>query len=310
MKTKIEAELTKDSKTQTNESLNIVVKEYFEKNPEHLAKLRVFGRRVHDFINKPEHLKALGVMQEKLNSFVNNPEYIAIARNITIKLSEINKTLSDPNVQKAFKLFLELPEKRRVAILSMSESGWFPFEESIKLVPSENESIDEYMIGIIESNYEDLKKKILEKYTERKAILTVAFDSIEAGNDIAAIPLLLTQIDGISQDNQGVYYFTGNTNSKKKFPVYLKEKAKEGWNEHTYNLFQSVVERANKTFISNRFEDIKGNIDKINILNRNGILHGDKDFLNYAEKPNAYKVLSLLLYVDWMSELLDEKDED
>ena len=36
----------------------------------------------------------------------------------------------------------------------------------------------------------------------------------------------------------------------------------------------------------------------------------DKDFLNYAEKPNAYKVLSLLLYVDWMSELLDEKDED
>lgn len=302
---KIEAELTKDLKTQTNESLNIVVKEYFEKNPEHLAKLQVFGRRVYDFINKPEHLKVLGGVQEKLNSFVNNPEYIAIARKITIKLSEINKTLSDPNVQKAFKLFLELPEKRRVAILSMSESGWFPFEESIRLVPSENESIDEYMIEVIESNYEDLKKKILEKYTERKAILTVAFDLIEAGNDIAAIPLLLTQIDGISQDNQGVYYFTG-----KKFPVYLKERAKEGWNEHTYNLFQSVIERANKTFISDRFEGIKGSVDKINILNRNGILHGDKDFLNYAEKPNAYKVLSLLLYVDWMSELLDEKDED
>lgn len=301
---KIEAELTEDLKTQTKESLNIAVEEYFEKNPEDFAKLQVFGRRVYDFINKPEHLKALGVMQEKLNSFVNNPEYIAIARNITIKLSEINKMLSDPNIQKAFKLFVELPEKRRMAILSMSESGWFPFEESIKFVPSEDESIDTYMIGVLEGNYENLKKKILEKYTERKAILTVAFDLIETGNDIAAIPLLLTQIDGISQDNQGVYYFTG-----KKFPVYLKEKAKEGWDEHTYSLFYSVIEKANKTFISNRFESIKGSIDTINILNRNGILHGDKDFLNYAEKPNVYKVLSLLLYVDWMSELLDKKDE-
>lgn len=257
------------------------------------------------FVKKPELLATIQVLSSRLSSFINNPELKAITQNLALKLREIDKTLSDPNVQKAFKLFLELPEKRRKAILSMSENGWFPFEESIRLVPLTNESIDSYMIRIIESNYEDLKKKILDKYTERKAILTAAFELIEANNDIAAIPLLLTQIDGISQDNQGVYYFTG-----KKFPIYLKEKAKEGWNEHTYNLFQSVIERANKTFISNRFENIKGSIDKINILNRNGILHGDKDFLNYAEKPNAYKVLSLLLYVDWMSELLEEKDED
>ncbi len=196
----------------------------------------------------------------------------------------------------------ELPEKRRVAILNMSESGWFPFEESIRFVPSKNETIDEYMVGIIENNYADLKNKILEKYSERQEILQVAFQLFEDKNPIAAIPLLLTQIDGISQDNHGEYYFSG-----KNFPRLLREKAQLEWDEHTYGLLSTVIDKAHKTFISNRFDELKGNINKINILNRNGILHGDREFLNYGEGVNMYKVLSLLLYVDWMSELLSEE---
>lgn len=74
------------------------------------------------------------------------------------------------------------------------------------------------MVGIIENNYADLKNKILEKYSERQEILQVAFQLFEDKNPIAAIPLLLTQIDGISQDNHGEYYFSG-----KNFPRLLRE---------------------------------------------------------------------------------------
>lgn len=151
---KNEIGLTKDSKAQANEPLNMLIKEYFAIKPEHSAALQALGGKVRDFINKPEHLDAWRAVQEKLNSFVNNPEYIAIARNITIKLQEINKTLSDPNVQEAFKLFLELPQKRREAILNMSESGWFPFPDSVKTIPRDGESIDEYMVRVIENNYD------------------------------------------------------------------------------------------------------------------------------------------------------------
>lgn len=297
-----EIKLTAGLKTQNNEQMNMLVKGYFFKNPKQLAALLSVGAKVNDLINKPENLAALKIVGERINSFVSNPEYIAMVKNITIKMLEINKTLSDPNVQRAFKLFLELPAKRRVAILNMSESGWFPFEESIRFVPLKNETIDEYMVGIIENNYDELKKKLLEKYNERQEILQVAFQLVEDKNHIAAIPLLLTQIDGISQDNHGEYYFAG-----KNFPRLLKEKALSNWDENTYGLLSAVIDKAHKTFISNRFDELKGSINKINILNRNGILHGDREFLNYGEEVNTYKVFSLLLYVDWMSELLNEE---
>ena len=255
----------------------------------------------------PEIQQFLIGVAQKGKEFIESPQTQEFAKRTVLSFQKLNQTLSDPAFLEGVSRFFQLPQKRREAILAMSESGWFPFEESIRIVPKDNESIDEYMCGVIESNYEDLKKKILEKYTERKNIIRVAFKLMDDGNDIAAIPLMLTQIDGISHDNHGIYYFTGNEKGK-KFPIHLKEKAKLDWNEHTYDLFNAVIEKANQTFISDRFEGVKkGNVNEINILNRGGILHGDKEFLNYGETINTYKVFSLLLYVDWMSELLVEE---
>lgn len=270
------------SKAKKESLLGVIVKNYLTKNPEQLTAIQSAGKRI--------------------NEYLNNPELLRISRNITIKLKEFDKTLSDPKVIAAFKSFIELPEKRKQAILNMSENGWYPFEESIKFVPFDDQTIDDYMVTIIEDNYENLKAKILEKYADRREILSVAFQLVEDSNHIAAIPLLFIQIDGISNDNHGVYYFTGT-----KFPIHLKKRAEVEWDEHTYDLFNTILEKANKAFVSDRFEHLKNNINDLNILNRGGILHGDKDFLNYGNKINAYKVISLLMYVDWMSELLDEE---
>ena len=130
---------------------------------------------------------------------------------------------------------------------------------------------------------------------------------IEEGNDIAVIPLLLTQIDGISKDLFGMYYFTRTRIpfTKDSFPVHLKSKGDEIGD--IYDLLKAVIDNANKALISDGFEKLKGEVNPINILNRSGILHGDKNFINYWEKPNTYKVLSLLLYIDWISEFVEEE---
>lgn len=252
----------------------------------------------------PEIQQFLIGVAQKGKEFIESPQTQEFAKRTVLSFQKLNQTLSDPAFLEGVSRFFQLPQKRREAILAMSESGWFPFEESIRSIPLSMDSIDEYMIGIIRENYEKIKVDILEKYTERREILECAFKLLEDGNDIAAIPLLLTQIDGISQDNHGEYYFVG-----KNFPRLLKEKAQLEWDEHTYCLLSAVIGKAHKTFISNRFDGVKGKVNKINILNRNGILHGDREFLNYGEEINTYKVFSLLLYVDWMSELLNEENK-
>lgn len=249
----------------------------------------------------------LGVAQ-KTKEFIESPQTQEFAKITMLSLQKINQTLSNPDFLEGVSRFLQLPQKRREAILAMSELGWFPFEESIASIPLSMDSIDEYMVSVIKENYEKIKVNILEKYTERKEILECAFRLIEDGNDIAAIPLLLTQIDGISKDVFGMYYFTGSRIPEKKMslPVHLKNRRGE-IGEHAYDLLKSIIEKANDSFISDGFEKLKGEVNSINILNRSGILHGDKDFINYWERPNSYKVLSLLFYVDWISEFIEEE---
>lgn len=255
---------------------------------------------------RPDHFYVLQNVANKFNKFITSPEFVATAQNITIKMNQLTKLFSNPEITKSFQLFLELPAKRRKMVMEMSEYGWFPFEECLRRLPLRNETLDDYMIGIIDNNFEDLKVKILEKYPERREIFECGFRLIEGGNDIAAIPLLLTQVDGISKDLFGMYFFTTSREPIRKtsLPVYLKNKGQE-IGEDSYNLLKSIIDNANKTYISDGFEKLGEDVNSLTILNRSGILHGDRAFLKYCEKPNVYKVLSLLLYVDWMSELTE-----
>ncbi|WP_394650904.1 hypothetical protein [uncultured Acinetobacter sp.] len=263
--------------------------------------LEVVGSSINSLIENPTVINTLKIAQQKLDTLINSDETKTFAESIVATFEKFEKFSSNQDVIHCLCAFLTLPEKRKQMIVNMSKVGWFPFELTFQSIPHDNQTIDDYMCKIIQNSFKEIKEKIISKYPNRKHILEVAFDLIQDENDIAAIPLILSQIDGISHDNQGIYYFTGFDS---KFPKMLKEKA-QSWDEFQYNLFKEIIDKAHKNFISDRFEDIKSGINEINILNRNGILHGDKDFLDYSKKPNVYKVLSLLLYVDWMSELID-----
>lgn len=256
----------------------------------------------------PELQQFLLSNAQQIKKFIENPKTQEIANNIVLNVQKLINVVSDGAFIEGVANFTQLPEKRRQAILSMSKMGWYPFEESIRSIPLVIGSIDEFMIGVIDDNYATLKAEILENHSERREILQCTFKLFEDGNDIAAIPLLLTQIDGITKDLFGMYYFTPSRKPTKKvpFPKYLMQEG-EKIGEHAYDLLKVIFENANEAFISDGFEKLGDEVNTLNILNRNGILHGEKAFLNYWEKPNIYKVISLLLYVDWMSEFIEIK---
>lgn len=255
----------------------------------------------------PELGDGLANGAKQFKKFIDDPKTQDIAKHVVLNAQKLIKSVSDAAFLEGVANFIKLPEKRRQAILSMSEWGWYPFEECIRSIPLTIDSIDGFMVDVLDKNYEKIKTKILEKYSERRNILECAFRLIEEGNDIAVIPLLLTQIDGISKDLFGMYYFTQTRMPFKKesFPAHLKSKG-DGIGD-IYDLLRAVIDNANKALISDGFEKLNGEVNPINILNRSGILHGDKNFINYWEKPNTYKVLSLLLYVDWISEFVEEE---
>lgn len=254
---------------------------------------------------RPDHFYALQNAGNKFNKFIASPEFVAAAQNITIKMNQLTKVLSDPKIINSFQLFLELPAKRRKMVMEMSEYGWFPFEESLRRLPLKNETLDNYMENVIDSELHDLRVGIIELYPHRKHILDTAFSLYESKNYIACIPLFLSQIDGIPHDFKKVHFFTAKRGDY-KFPGYLKSQM-EGNKVFTENadLFLEIINKANDIYISGSTYNENETPDDLKILNRHGILHGIGGYLNYGTKINAQKTISLLCYVVFMISILE-----
>lgn len=197
--------------------------------------------------------------------------------------------------------------RQQKMVINMSEEEWFPFEMCLMKPPKANQNISDFMMERIDFFYDSLKEEILMDHNKRSHILKVAFDLFEQDNFIASIPLMLTQIDGICFDHFKTFYFTAETKNIKKFPGMLQEKFSSQEHEWIYNTLRQVIDNASKKFISMRFSHID-EVDAISVLNRGGILHGHSKFLEYGNKINAYKVLSLLFYVDWMINLIQSSE--
>ncbi|WP_228275315.1 hypothetical protein [Acinetobacter sp. TUM15383] len=69
--------------------------------------------------------------------------------------------------------------------------------------------------------------------------------------------------------------------------------------------YEEVIENACDSFILKNTNSVDTD-NPINILNRHGILHGHENFLNYGDKRNCLKIISLFLFVDHILSLLDE----
>ena len=181
---------------------------------------------------------------------------------------------------------------RKEDVTVMAENGWYPnwytFFYSPKEPPS---SLDELMIMHLEENWEDLSMEILKHCHNRKHILENAFELHKSGNYVAAIPLFLSQADGICCEVLKSFLFSGNETEEK-----IKELIDQG--EIEINMFTDIflepfkLKNHHNAGISKASEAAKGKAP-----NRNGIMHGHRKHLDYGTKINSLKCFSLLSFV-------------
>lgn len=258
-----------------------------------ISGIRVFAQEVQDFLNRDE------------------------VKTFAIKVISGMQLLGE-FTQK----FYTYSQDQKKMYIEMSKFGWFPSYITFKTPVLEGETADNYMERCLTENYEDIKSIILESYPNRKYILDEAFNLFEENRYIAAIPLFISQLDGLSAEYGLSPYFT-NTNLPKsqrrnlsedqlfkleKFPIYLKEALKNellGQSQEIISYYEEVIENACNSFILKNTNSVDTD-NPINILNRHGILHGHESFLDYGNKRNCLKIISLFLFVDHILSLLDK----
>lgn len=261
-------------------------------------------------------LKLIRGVVNGVNDFLNKEEVKIFANKVISGLQQLGEFTNR---------FYTYSQEQKKMYIEMSEIGWFPSYITFKTPVFEGETPDEYMERCLTDNYEDIKSIILEGYPNRKHILEEAFNLFEEKRFIAAIPLFISQLDGLSAEYGLSPYFTNTNRSKserrelsdeqllklEKFPIYLKEALRKkllGQSQEIISYYEEVIENACNSFIIKNTNSLDMD-NPINYLNRHGILHGHENFLNYANEKNCLKIISLFLFVDHILSLLEDNFE-
>jgi hypothetical protein len=220
----------------------------------------------------------------------------------------VDKVKSDEGFAKGFVTFMlglaSVPENIRIFSEEAAMIGWFFTSESYmgemkKAFDQGQESLDQYMISEIDSNYDKIKSSILSLHSNREEILACAFKLHEGENWIASIPLFLAQTEGVFSENIGTFLFSEHVKRKEKLAERFKGNADQ-YMPYLYSPFE--VETQFSSSIGS-----KSQAKKKNGPNRNGILHGSRKHLDYGSKLNSYKCISLLSYISMVFAGLESK---
>jgi hypothetical protein len=266
----------------------------------------------------PEWLQVLaGIGQlyitayQKINDFINTPE---------IKDGIIE-------VLKFRQKILIYTQQQKEQMKNMSQEGWFPSVVTFMTLAKSDENFDSYMERCLVDKLNQIEDLLYSKHPDRKLILEEAFRLFKEERYLAAIPLFISQLDGLSEDKDHSPFFSMDPKADWKklkkldkddpkilksasFPKVLRYALSnkiEGIDPKCIEFYREVIENAATSFISDRTPKVDLSDNK-KILNRNGIMHGHKDFVGYGTRINALKVISLLLFVDHMLSLIESNE--
>lgn len=196
------------------------------------------------------------------------------------------------NVQQFAKEIKNFPEHQRQAWTTAATHGWYLNADtpaSIRpAIVAGTDVLDQYMIEHLEEDWNAISKSVLSSHPERREILECAFRLHLEGCYIAAIPLMLAQIDGICAEVLGAHLFTDQDNREAK----LTEMASN--TDAFMGLLLEIL--GLKTQFSAGISK-HSPARKALAPNRNGILHGSRRHLDYGTKVNSLKTFSLLAFV-------------
>ena len=182
-------------------------------------------------------------------------------------------------------------KKQDVAL--MAENGWYPNWFTFFYTPlTEPGTLDELMTMHLNDNWDEITSKILEFCPSRTHILENAFDLHKSGNYIAAMPLFLSQSDGICCESVlKSFLFTGNEVEKNI------NKLTDSGKIETDMFTEIFLEPFKLRNHHNAGVSKSSQSAKAKAPSRNGILHGHRKHLDYGTEINSLKCFSLLLFI-------------
>jgi hypothetical protein len=151
------------------------------------------------------------------------------------------------------------------------------------------ERLDDYMMELVDEDWEQVTAKLKDIYPTREHILQVAFDLHHAGNYIASIPLFFAQADGICAQELRAFLFLGHDDRAERVAQRLAES-----DDGASGIFLSLFTL--RTQIQASISSASP-MKKANGPNRNGILHGSSKHLDHGTRINGYKAYCLLWFV-------------
>ncbi|MDT3296374.1 hypothetical protein Q4Q57_14620 [Shewanella sp. SP2S2-6] len=228
------------------------------------------------------------------------------SRTLQVFLTEFSKEFNvfvEHNRDEIIELFHELNglEDRHQSIWrKAARMGWFPSflisYDFAKYVDKGQEQFDAYMIAETAPHTNDIRKYLVSSFPARADILNTAFDLHEQKNFIAAIPLFLSQADGICEEVLGNYLYTDLQNRRVKLKEIIDNNP-----EAKIPLSLLVYE----TQFCRDIDSSSKPIQKSKAPNRHGILHGSKLHLDYGTEINSLKSIS---YLSFLADVLTDRD--
>lgn len=235
-------------------------------------------------------------LNEVLPSIVDNIGRVVGA--IGLALSTIHKPLLKKIVEVAEKWQIE----RKADVTLMAENGWYPNWFTFFYTPSRKaESIDEIMSMHLNENWDDITSQILKLCPKRNHILGNAFNLHKSGNYIAAIPLFLSQADGICCESiLKSFLFTENKVEENTNNLIDAGKIEANMLTDVF-LEPFKLKNHHKAGVSKYSQTAKARAPS-----RNGILHGHRKHLDYGTEINSLKYFSLLSFIVFSTKELIE----
>lgn len=235
----------------------------------------------------------------------------SIYKNSFIKINEITKAfepfISELNstMQKVARAAKRWQEARKEDVTEMAENGWYPNWFTFDYIPeNEPQSLDELMLIHYKDDWDEITSKILELCPNRVHILENAFKLHTSGNYVAAIPLFLSQSDGICCESLKSFLFTGNEVEEK---INNLIDSGEFETDMLTDIFLEPFKLKNH---HNAGISKSSKTAKAKAPNRNGILHGHRKHLDYGSEINSLKCFSLLSFVVYSTKELMQMKKD
>lgn len=188
----------------------------------------------------------------------------------------------------------QVPGEIRELSVNFAKRGWyvwldmpFTFLYSLRagLKQRHFEAVDAAMARYFKSEGRRIESCIIEAFPKRKTILSASFRAHRREDYALAVPVFLSQADGICAELIGVGFYS----RKKGVPRTASAVARLMEDE----FMSSILEPLRVAGALNAFEDERHQYP--DVLNRHEVLHGKS--IDYATALNSFRAFSLLAYL-------------